>query len=98
MVPMLDSLWGAIVLIGSFLLVLGAVVFIHEFGHFFVARRCGVKVEVFSIGMGPEVVGRSDRRGARMKSRQPSRSQRQGASSDSWAQGTTKGRSSSGCN
>src|SRR5579859_2897864 len=40
----------------------------------------------------------SDRRGERLKSCQPSRSQRQGASSDSWAQGTTKGRSSSGCN
>src|SRR5579859_2003160 len=39
----------------------------------------------------------SDRRGARMKSCQPSRSQRQGASSESRAQGTTKGRSSRGC-
>jgi regulator of sigma E protease len=67
MAPMLDSLWGAAVLIGSFLLVLGAVVFIHEFGHFFVARRCGVKVEVFSIGMGPEVVGRTDKRGSRWR-------------------------------
>jgi regulator of sigma E protease len=67
MAPMLESLWGAVVLIGSFLLVLGAVVFIHEFGHFFVARRCGVKVEVFSIGMGPEVVGRTDKRGARWR-------------------------------
>ena len=67
MAPMLDGLWGAAVLIGSFLLVLGAVVFIHEFGHFFVARRCGVKVEVFSIGMGPEVVGRTDKRGARWR-------------------------------
>ena len=67
MTPMLVSLWGAATLIVSFLLVLGAVVFIHEFGHFFVARRCGVKVEVFSIGMGPEIVGRTDRRGARWR-------------------------------
>ena len=67
MAAMLDGLWGAAVLIGSFLLVLGAVVFVHEFGHFFVARRCGVKVEVFSIGMGPELVGRTDRRGARWR-------------------------------
>jgi len=67
MTSMLDSLWGAAVLVGSFLLVLGAVVFIHEFGHFFVARRCGVKIEVFSIGMGPEVVGRTDKRGARWR-------------------------------
>jgi len=67
MTPMLDSLWGAATLVVSFLLVLGAVVFIHEFGHFFVARRCGVKVEVFSIGMGPELLGRTDRRGARWR-------------------------------
>lgn len=67
MTSMLDGLWGAAVLVGSFLLVLGAVVFIHEFGHFFVARRCGVKVEVFSLGMGPEVVGRTDKRGARWR-------------------------------
>ena len=62
-----NDLWSSATLIVSFLLVLGVVVFVHEFGHFFVARRCGVKVEVFSIGMGPEVVGRTDRRGARWR-------------------------------
>ena len=67
MAPILANLQGAVALVGSFLLVLGAVVFVHEFGHFFVARRCGVKVEVFSIGMGPEVVGRTDKRGARWR-------------------------------
>jgi len=67
MTPMLNDLWGTATLIVSFLLVLGGVVFVHEFGHFFVARRCGVKVEVFSIGMGPEVLGRTDRRGARWR-------------------------------
>jgi regulator of sigma E protease len=67
MTLMLNDLWGTATLIASFLLVLGGVVFVHEFGHFFVARRCGVKVEVFSIGMGPEVLGRTDRRGARWR-------------------------------
>jgi len=62
-----NDLWSSATLIVSFLLVLGVVVFVHEFGHFFVARRCGVKVEVFSIGMGPEVAGRTDRRGARWR-------------------------------
>jgi regulator of sigma E protease len=67
MAPMLDFLSSGAVLIGSFVLLLGAVVFIHEFGHFFVARLCGVKVEVFSIGMGPELIGRTDRLGARWR-------------------------------
>ena len=67
MAAMFGFVWGAASLIGSFALLLGAVVFVHEFGHFFVARRCGVKVEVFSIGMGPELFGRTDRRGARWR-------------------------------
>jgi len=67
MTSILNDLSASATLIVSFLLVLGAVVFVHEFGHFFVARRCGVKVEVFSIGMGPEVIGRTDKRGARWR-------------------------------
>jgi regulator of sigma E protease len=67
MAPILDFFSSAAVLIGSFVLLLGAVVFVHEFGHFFIARLCGVKVEVFSIGMGPELIGRTDRRGARWR-------------------------------
>ena len=37
-------------------LVFGALIFIHEFGHFFTARRCGVAVKEFAIGMGPTLV------------------------------------------
>ena len=37
-------------------LVLGVLVFAHEFGHFFAARRCGVAVKEFAIGMGPKIV------------------------------------------
>ena len=37
-------------------LVLGVLVFVHEFGHFFAARRCGVAVKEFAIGMGPKLV------------------------------------------
>ncbi len=47
----------------SFLLVLTAVVFVHELGHYFVARLCGVRVEVFSIGFGRELFGRTGRSG-----------------------------------
>lgn len=50
-----------------FLFVLTIVVFFHELGHFLVARWCGIKVLVFSIGFGPEIVGFNDRYGTRWK-------------------------------
>ena len=36
-------------------LVFGLIVLIHEFGHFIVAKKCGIGVIEFSIGMGPRV-------------------------------------------
>jgi regulator of sigma E protease len=51
----------------SFLVVLTIVVFVHEFGHFWVGRLCGVGVKAFSIGFGPELIGWNDRRGTRWK-------------------------------
>ena len=50
-----------------FLFVLTVIVFFHELGHFLVARWCGVRVEVFSVGFGPEIFGYTDRRGTRWK-------------------------------
>src|SRR4051812_42287209 len=50
-----------------FLFGLSVVVFFHELGHFLVARWCGVRVLVFSIGFGPELIGFNDRRGTRWK-------------------------------
>lgn len=50
-----------------FLIVLTVVVFIHELGHFLVGRWCGVGVNAFSIGFGPELVGFTDRHGTRWK-------------------------------
>jgi regulator of sigma E protease len=50
-----------------FLFGLSVVVFFHELGHFLVARGCGVRVLVFSIGFGPELVGLTDRQGTRWK-------------------------------
>ena len=49
----------------TFLVVLTIVVFVHELGHYLVARWNGVKIEVFSIGFGPELVGRTDQHGTR---------------------------------
>ncbi len=50
-----------------FLFVLTIVVFFHELGHFLVARWCGVRVLVFSVGFGPEIIGFNDRHGTRWK-------------------------------
>ena len=50
-----------------FLFVLTVVVFVHEFGHFLVARWCGVAVKTFSIGFGPEIAGFTDRHGTRWR-------------------------------
>jgi regulator of sigma E protease len=51
----------------GFVVVLTVLVFVHEFGHYFIARRNGVKVEIFSIGFGPELFGWRDRAGTRWK-------------------------------
>ena len=50
-----------------FLFVLTIVDFFHELGHFLVARWAGVKVLIFSVGFGPELVGFNDRHGTRWK-------------------------------
>lgn len=61
---LLNGLWTYVV---PFLAVLTVLVFVHELGHYLVARRCGVRVEVFSIGFGPELWGFTDRSGTRWK-------------------------------
>src|SRR5215470_1721268 len=50
-----------------FLFTLTIIVFFHELGHFLVARWCGVRVLVFSLGFGPEIAGFNDRHGTRWK-------------------------------
>ena len=60
-------LQGGSLYVGIFLIVLTVLVFVHELGHYLVARRNGVKIEVFSIGFGPELFGWWDRSGTRWK-------------------------------
>jgi regulator of sigma E protease len=50
-----------------FLVALSIIVFVHEYGHFKVARLCGVTVETFSVGFGREIYGWTDRFGTRWK-------------------------------
>ncbi|WP_253299994.1 RIP metalloprotease RseP [Wolbachia endosymbiont of Chironomus riparius] len=51
----------------SFFLIISIIVFVHEYGHYIVAKICKVKVESFSIGFGPELFGFNDKSGTRWK-------------------------------
>lgn len=64
---MLDLLMGFAIYVIPFVVVLSLVVFIHEYGHFIVGRWCGVQVDAFSIGFGPELWARVDRHGTRWR-------------------------------
>ncbi|MFQ5954042.1 MAG: RIP metalloprotease RseP [Kiloniellales bacterium] len=59
-----EGIWFHVIL---FLILITVLVFVHEMGHYLVARWNGVRVEVFSIGFGPEVVGWTDRHQTRWK-------------------------------
>ena len=50
-----------------FVIVLSAIVFFHELGHYLVGRWCGVKIDTFSLGFGPELAHRIDSRGTRWR-------------------------------
>lgn len=65
----LNTIWAdlGVRAVVSFVFILGVIVFIHEMGHFLVARWNKVRIEVFSIGFGPEVFGWNDRHGTRWK-------------------------------
>ncbi|MGL4634451.1 MAG: M50 family metallopeptidase [Beijerinckiaceae bacterium] len=61
------NLWSVASYALPFLFVLCLVVFIHELGHFLAGRLCGVKINSFSVGFGPELFGFTDRHGTRWK-------------------------------
>lgn len=61
------NLSGALIIAIGFLFALTVVVFIHEMGHFLVARWCGVTVKAFSIGFGKEIFAFHDRHGTRWR-------------------------------
>jgi regulator of sigma E protease len=48
-----------------FIVVISVIVFVHEFGHYWVARRCGIRVLSFSIGFGKPIFGWTDKHGTR---------------------------------
>ena len=50
-----------------FVVILSVVVFFHELGHYLIGRWCGVRIDAFSLGFGPELFARVDRRGTRSR-------------------------------
>ena len=64
MIDVLNFVWDYLV---PFLFILTVLVFVHEMGHYLIARLNRVRVEVFSIGFGREIYGFTDRSGTRWK-------------------------------
>lgn len=64
---LVTHIWSLGGYILPFLFVLSLVVFIHELGHFLIGRWCGVRVDAFSLGFGPELFGFRDRHGTRWR-------------------------------
>jgi len=63
----LEQILGILSVLFNFIVALSVVVFVHELGHFVVARWNNVRCESFSIGFGPELLGFTDRLGTRWK-------------------------------
>jgi regulator of sigma E protease len=53
----MQNLHDVVVAIVAFIVLIGVMVVVHEFGHFSVAKLCGVRVESFSVGFGPRLFG-----------------------------------------
>jgi regulator of sigma E protease len=64
---MLEKLSSLPHTIAAFVVVISVIVFIHEFGHYIVAKACGVRITAFSLGFGKEIFGWNDKSGTRWK-------------------------------
>jgi len=64
---MLDFLSSLAFWVLPFLVVITVVITLHELGHFWAAKLCGIKIEAFSIGFGPEIFSRTDKSGVRWR-------------------------------
>jgi regulator of sigma E protease len=67
MPDVLQGIQGILLYAASFVVVLSVVVFVHEFGHFQVARWCKVAIDTFSIGFGKTLIGWRDKQGVEWK-------------------------------
>lgn len=63
----MDSILAFPMAVLPFLVVLTIIVFVHEMGHYLVARWNGIAIQTFSLGFGPELIGFNDKRGTRWR-------------------------------
>lgn len=63
----MDFIFWLLSYVVPFLVVLTIIVFVHEMGHYLVARWNGVAIQTFSLGFGPELIGFDDRHGTRWR-------------------------------
>jgi regulator of sigma E protease len=63
----MDFVFWLLSYVVPFLVVLTIIVFVHEMGHYLVARWNGIAIQAFSIGFGPELIGFNDKHGTRWK-------------------------------
>lgn len=63
MTDLIPAFGGGLRTLLAFIVALGVIVAVHEFGHYIVGRWSGIRAEVFSIGFGPRLAARRDRRG-----------------------------------
>ncbi len=61
-IPIIGNLTVTLI---AFVFVIGVVIFVHEYGHYIVGRWRGIHAETFSLGMGPVIYSRVDKRGTR---------------------------------
>ncbi|MEM7470153.1 MAG: RIP metalloprotease RseP [Pseudomonadota bacterium] len=64
-IGMIPSMGGIAGTIAAFIVALSVIVAIHEYGHYIVGRWCGIHAEVFSLGFGPVLYSRYDKRGTK---------------------------------
>lgn len=57
LMEILSTVLGFLYVVAAVVFLFGAAVFVHEWGHYWVARKCGMKVEAFAIGFGPKIFG-----------------------------------------
>ena len=65
MIDLIPTFGSALWTLAAFIIALSVIVAIHEFGHYIVGRWTGIHAEVFSLGFGPVLYSRQDRRGTR---------------------------------
>ncbi|WP_137152128.1 RIP metalloprotease RseP [Devosia sp. FKR38] len=64
---MIDYIYWLLSFVVPFLAILTVIVFVHEMGHYLVARWNGIAIETFSVGFGKELIGRTDKHGTRWR-------------------------------